>query len=991
MQVTGGCASCGAHDRTFVHDERGRVIREQSADGYVTVTAYAGDQKISEERWLKPSGCDPKTDAQHCRLTTETLAAAVLETTGASIGIAYQYADPLWPDKATEMSQPSVLSVGQTVLAQRTYHPVTGAIVTSTITGWTGATPAIVSRTTQTTFYDGSETAVFDPGGTFPSAWLSLPQPANVRKSIDGARTDVQDATAYVHYPVDDAVPALLRGRIAATKSAVGHIMMHYEDYDVFGNVLRIVDPNGVATEMTYDTLGRPLTTTTKAIAGCNTSVDPLCATDLIATQTYSASSGPLLRQEHPGGGVISYTYDSRGRVQTISRGPAAGDLRERIETTYDALTGKKSLERTLAYDGSAWVEKTSEAFAYDAESRLQTVVHADGASVHYTYDAEDRVATIRDENHAAPNTAYAYDPAGRLATVTQTLAGAPDGVIATHYAYDIAGNLVTVTDPNGNVTSYVYDDFGQMLAQQSPVTGTTTYAYDGAGNLTRTTDANGAATERTYDAANRVLTAVSSRDEETETVTWTWDNTTGGFYGLGRIAQMEDPSGTTSYAYDRRGLLRQETHTILGASYLQSYGYDANGNRTSIGYPSGRLVTYGFDYAGRPLTAAGTSAAQTTTYVTAATYLPFGPLTSLALGNGTTETRTYNSRYFPLTSTLTAGATTLAQHAYTTDPVGNITAIADATSSGYNRTFAYDDLNRLTAANTGTSLWGTGSYTYDRMSNMLSSTVGTAIRTFSHQGTTPKIDNATGLASAMTYDGAGNELKSPAGDPDGGGLAATYSPRNLLQTQFVRQYDRCLEEYGSACVLPDPVQEWLSNVYDGRGIRVASTDLLIREFIDINAPEPQPNIYFYTPDLAMLNIVARSTGREADVIWFGSRPVADHDATTVRYTFTDHLGTPILQTSAAATIVWHAEYEPFGNTYLLRAGATPDDQPLRFPGQQVMYSTAAGEESYNVFRWYRSGWGRYTQVDPLGIGPDINLFRYAVGNPLTSVDQLGL
>lgn len=26
-------------------------------------------------------------------------------------------------------------------------------------------------------------------------------------------------------------------------------------------------------------------------------------------------------------------------------------------------------------------------------------------------------------------------------------------------------------------------------------------------------------------------------------------------------------------------------------------------------------------------------------------------------------------------------------------------------------------------------------------------------------------------------------------------------------------------------------------------------------------------------------------------------------------------------------------------------------------------------EENYNVFRWYRAGWGRYTQADPIGVG----------------------
>jgi RHS repeat-associated protein len=242
-----------------------------------------------------------------------------------------------------------------------------------------------------------------------------------------------------------------------------------------------------------------------------------------------------------------------------------------------------------------------------------------------------------------------------------------------------------------------------------------------------------------------------------------------------------------------------------------------------------------------------------------------------------------------------------------------------------------------------------------------------------------------------MTYDAAGNELKSPAGDPDDGQAAASYSPRNLLQSQFVRQYDRCIEAFGSPCVLPEPVQVWLSNDYDGRGVRVASTDVKLSDVIDMNDPGPQPNLYFYTPELSMLNFVSRSTGRTADVIWFGSRPVADHSATTVRYTFTDHLGTPILQTSSTAAVVWRAEYKPFGNLYQLRAGTSADDQPLRFPGQQVAYSTSAGEENYNIHRWYRSGWGRYTQADPAGIQASPSLYAYADDDPVWSVDPLGL
>lgn len=134
-----------------------------------------------------------------------------------------------------------------------------------------------------------------------------------------------------------------------------------------------------------------------------------------------------------------------------------------------------------------------------------------------------------------------------------------------------------------------MYDDFGQMLKQQSPVTGATTYAYDPSGNLTSTTDANAASTTRTYDALGRALTAVSSRSgKPTETVTWTYDSTTAGQFGLGRLASMTDPAGTTTYAYERRGLLRREQRTFTGTTepYATTFRYDASGNRASMTYP---------------------------------------------------------------------------------------------------------------------------------------------------------------------------------------------------------------------------------------------------------------------------------------------------------------------------------------------------------------------------------------------------------------------
>ena len=134
--------------------------------------------------------------------------------------------------------------------------------------------------------------------------------------------------------------------------------------------------------------------------------------------------------------------------------------------------------------------------------------------------------------------------------------------------------------------------------------------------------------------------------------------------------------------------------------------------------------------------------------------------------------------------------------------------------------------------------------------------------------------------------------------------------------------------------------------------------------------------VYTYTPELRLLsytkddtNWTATHTDRNTkfDVVWFGDRPVAEirPDLRTIPfYTYTDHLDTPYMQTDTAGNVLWMAEYEPYGNLWTMRV-APYDTQLLRFPGQEVETTWEGTEERYNIFRWYRSGWGRYTQVDP--------------------------
>jgi RHS repeat-associated protein len=156
-----------------------------------------------------------------------------------------------------------------------------------------------------------------------------------------------------------------------------------------------------------------------------------------------------------------------------------------------------------------------------------------------------------------------------------------------------------------------------------------------------------------------------------------------------------------------------------------------------------------------------------------------------------------------------------------------------------------------------------------------------------------------------------------------------------------------------------------------------------------------------YSPDLSLLAETTTSTDPAPPIayeyIWFAGQPAAQVETATgtTHFYFNDHLGTPILQTNATGAIDWRVECEPFGSISSTRLGASRH-QPFGFPGQE--YDELDSDRSYNIFRWYRADWGRYSQADPIAreIGwlsksPQETLFSYANANPLGFTDPRGL
>jgi RHS repeat-associated protein len=99
-----------------------------------------------------------------------------------------------------------------------------------------------------------------------------------------------------------------------------------------------------------------------------------------------------------------------------------------------------------------------------------------------------------------------------------------------------------------------------------------------------------------------------------------------------------------------------------------------------------------------------------------------------------------------------------------------------------------------------------------------------------------------------------------------------------------------------------------------------------------------------------------------------------------------DHLGTPQKLTAVNGAVVWSAKYSSFGEAEVDLSSSVTNN--LRFPGQYFDEETGL---HYNYFRYYDPKLGMYLRPDPIGLIGGLNLYIYALNNPVKLLDALGL
>jgi RHS repeat-associated protein len=418
-----------------------------------------------------------------------------------------------------------------------------------------------------------SNTFGYDANGELISSTNGLNQSTNY--GLDSLRrvktvTDAANASATLKYNALDAVTEAkdFKGVATAyTRDAQGNATAESSadtggastQYDNLGLPTQITDALGQATTITRDAIGRPTglvfadgkTTTLRYDLTANSKGYLSEIVDRSGTTEYTRDTFgrvTLKKQTLANGSVqqVSYAYNPNGTLTSIGYPNGGGALTHTYDST-GRLTGL-SLNGNPLVTGIAWNplgQPTAWSWAFASPS----------IAASRTYDTAGRLT-------ATEFSSYTYDAAGRITSLTQNL-WQPGDTDPTHS-----------TIANANVTwSVGYSAVGRIVSFNA--TGNTAgFGYDANGNRSSSTRAvAGVSTSRTYTvgSTSNQLTGFSQTINSA--------SSTSVSYGYNANGDMVS-DGLRSYTYDAEGRLAAATTGATDVSPTTRYAHNALGQR---------------------------------------------------------------------------------------------------------------------------------------------------------------------------------------------------------------------------------------------------------------------------------------------------------------------------------------------------------------------------------------------------------------------------
>ena len=755
--------------------------------------------------------------------------------------------------------------------------------------------------------------------------------------------------------------------RVTQVKDNIGRTVGY--QYDANGNLWKVTDPMGQVTEYTYNTDHNM------------TSVKNRNGVVFVTNQYTTPADAPtppgwVKKQTFADTGFYSfaYTFGANGKVTQTDVTDPMGAVR-RVTFNADGYV----VDDTTALNQPE--ERHTLSSRPQRDNFVRTMTEPDLSQTSIAFDPMGNVASVtRLANTANPvTTSYTYDPHySQILTVEDPLHH------VTTYGYDEAGNLTSVTDPLLHAVTFTYNSQGQRTSVTDALQHTVTFGYT-AGDLTSITDPLGRVTSRFVD-------------------------------GAGRVVSVTDPLGqtTTRYSYDANDRVRTVTDSLNIQTVLE---YDPEARLQSVTDANQHTMTYTYDAMGRMKGRTDPIQNQETI-----AYDLNGNVLQWTNRNGELTTRSYDALRRLHGVIFHDGATLT----YTYDDRDHVRQVVDSVAGTLTR--EYDELDRLISETTPE---GTVSYTYDNADRLATMSIqglpdvvyeydvadrlirisrGLSVTEFTYDeaGRRTVVRTPSGVTTEYTYDDASQPLTLTYKDPTGSimgtliygydslgnriSIGGTFARTLLPQAVSSATYDGAnrLIAWAGESLAYDRNGALLTRglnsfTWNARGQLVASNqsafeyDGVGRRRSETTAGTTKAFLYDHA------NIVqdkvggsvasSRLNGMAADESFQSA-------GATVTEPLVDALGSVVANVGSNGAVVNQYTYEPFG-----RGVSSDAANRYQFNGRE----TADGVLYYYRMRYYDASLSRFLSEDPTQWEGGANFYSFVDDAPTRFVDPFGL